>query len=112
MAPLVRDAGAQDLVQRLGHLFVYRSLASWEKESPAWRLLTAIRCEDGPLPVDAAVVAAGIWSKPLAAELGDRIPLETERGYHIMIRNPEVVPRIPTADAEKASSWRPQWSWA
>jgi D-amino-acid dehydrogenase len=174
LAPLVRDAGAQDLVQRLGHLFVYRSLASWEKESPAWRLrrdngitwdefsedelrqldpnlsreytkgvlvrenghttnphrlierlvrafqrdggrierrraigfemaddrLTAIRCEDGPLPVDAAVVAAGIWSKPLAAELGDRIPLETERGYHIMIRNPEVVPRIPTADAD------------
>ena len=38
LAPLVRDAGAQDLVQRLGHLFVYRSLASWEKESAAWRL--------------------------------------------------------------------------
>ena len=47
-----------------------------------------------------AVVAAGIWSKPLAAELGDRIPLETERGYHIMILDPEVAPRIPTADAE------------
>lgn len=29
-----------------------------------------------------AVIAAGAWSKPLAAMLGDRIPLETERGYN------------------------------
>ena len=29
-----------------------------------------------------AVVAAGAWSKPLAQALGDRIPLETERGYN------------------------------
>ena len=174
LAPLVRDAGAQDLVQRQGHLFVYRSLASWERESLAWRLrrdngiawdefsqdelrqldpnlsrdyvkgvvvrenghttnphrlvgrlahafqrdggrierrraldfeladdrLAAVRCADGLLPAQAAVVAAGIWSKSLAAELGDRIPLETERGYHLMIRDPEVSPRIPTADAE------------
>jgi D-amino-acid dehydrogenase len=28
------------------------------------------------------VVAAGAWSKPLAAGLGDHIPLETERGYN------------------------------
>jgi D-amino-acid dehydrogenase len=32
--------------------------------------------------------------------LGDRIPLETERGYHLMIRDPEVMPRIPIADAD------------
>jgi len=29
-----------------------------------------------------AVIAAGAWSKPLAARLGDSIPLETERGYN------------------------------
>jgi D-amino-acid dehydrogenase len=28
------------------------------------------------------VVAAGAWSRPLALSLGDRIPLETERGYN------------------------------
>lgn len=28
------------------------------------------------------VVAAGAWSKPLAASLGDSLPLETERGYN------------------------------
>ena len=31
---------------------------------------------------DAVVVAAGAWSKPLAASLGDRVPLDTERGYN------------------------------
>ncbi len=29
-----------------------------------------------------AVIAAGAWSKALATPLGDRIPLETERGYN------------------------------
>ena len=29
-----------------------------------------------------AVVAAGAWSRPLARQLGDRVPLETERGYN------------------------------
>jgi D-amino-acid dehydrogenase len=33
--------------------------------------------------VDRAVVAAGAWSKPLAAALGDRVPLDTERGYNV-----------------------------
>ena len=39
-------------------------------------------------------------SNPLAAALGDKVPLETERGYHPMIRDPEAMPRIPTADAD------------
>ncbi|RWG84853.1 FAD-dependent oxidoreductase [Mesorhizobium sp.] len=30
-----------------------------------------------------AVIAAGAFSRPLAAQAGDRIPLETERGYHL-----------------------------
>ena len=64
------------------------------------RRLTAIRTDAGELPADAAIVCAGAYSKPLAASLGDRVPLETERGYHLMIRDPEIMPRIPTADAD------------
>ena len=174
LRPLARDAGAEDLVQVLGHLFVYRSQAQWRKEALAWTLrrdngigweefdadelrqldpnlsrdyvkgvlvrdnghtvnphrlvnslaqafcrnggrierkqavgfefdgakLKGIRTGNGTLHADAAVVAAGIWSRPLAAGLGDAIPLETERGYHVVIKDPEVAPRIPTADAE------------
>jgi D-amino-acid dehydrogenase len=62
--------------------------------------LAAVRTDAGDLPAEAAAVCAGAHSRPLAAALGDRIPLETERGYHLMVRDPEVVPRIPTADAD------------
>ncbi|MFE1600575.1 NAD(P)/FAD-dependent oxidoreductase [Methylobacterium sp. ID0610] len=34
------------------------------------------------LAADAAVLAAGAWSKGLARRLGDRVPLDTERGYN------------------------------
>lgn len=64
------------------------------------RRLTAIATDRGDVAADAAVVCAGAFSKPLAATLGDTVPLETERGYHLMIRDPEVMPRIPTADAD------------
>src|SRR5882762_7638064 len=64
------------------------------------RRLTAIATDRGDLAADAAVVCAGAYSKPLAAALGDRVPLETERGYHLMISDPEIMPRIPTADAD------------
>jgi D-amino-acid dehydrogenase len=40
---------------------------------------------DGPasaVVADRVVIAAGIWSRPLAKMLGDRIPLDTERGYN------------------------------
>jgi D-amino-acid dehydrogenase len=39
---------------------------------------------------DVAVIAAGAWSKPLAATLGDAVPLDTERGYNATIRDPGV----------------------
>lgn len=44
---------------------------------------TAVRLADGAtLLPDAVVVAAGAWSHLLARQAGDRIPLETERGYN------------------------------
>jgi len=39
-----------------------------------------------PAVADRVVVAAGIWSRELARHLGDRIPLDTERGYNATYR--------------------------
>ncbi len=36
------------------------------------------------------VIACGAWSKTLAAQLGDKVPLDTERGYNITIPEPGV----------------------
>ncbi|MCB4767217.1 FAD-dependent oxidoreductase [Ancylobacter sp. Lp-2] len=42
-----------------------------------------VKLRDGTaLDAAQAVVAGGAWSRPLAAGLGDAIPLETERGYN------------------------------
>ena len=51
----------------------------------------AIRLTDGRhLAVAGVVIAAGAWSKALCRRLGDRVPLECERGYHVMLPQPEV----------------------
>ena len=38
----------------------------------------------GSYPTELGIIAAGSWSKPLCDRLGIRIPLESERGYHLM----------------------------
>ena len=64
------------------------------------RRLRAVRTAAGPVAAGAAVLAAGAHFRPLARMLGDRLPLETERGYHLMLPAPGVVPRCPTVAAE------------
>lgn len=53
----------------------------------------AVLTDGGPVAADAVVIAAGAWSHRLAARLGSRVPLETERGYHVTIPDPGVAPR-------------------
>ncbi|GJE16233.1 NAD(P)/FAD-dependent oxidoreductase [Methylobacterium marchantiae] len=57
--------------------------------------LAAVTTEEGEIACDRAVVAAGARSKPLAASLGDPLPLESERGYHVMVTGAEAGPRTP-----------------
>jgi D-amino-acid dehydrogenase len=38
-----------------------------------------------PMQAGQVVIAAGAWSRPLAAQVGNRLPLDTERGYHMML---------------------------
>ncbi len=42
------------------------------------------------------VLACGAFSRPLALELGDEVPLDTERGYHVIVKQAEKGPRTPT----------------
>lgn len=58
--------------------------------------ITAVLTRDGPMPCDTAVLATGVWSKPLMRKLGISVPLESERGYHIVFEGAENGPRAPT----------------
>jgi D-amino-acid dehydrogenase len=173
-APLVKAAGAEDLIHRAGHLTVYKSETSFAKDARAMgirrdngvtvedlsfdelrqlepslsrefvrgrmiaetghvgdphrlvvrlaeafvrdggRLLretvhgfelaegkvAGVRGESGVHRADHIVLAAGAWSKGLARQLGDAVPLDTERGYHVMLRDPEIMPRRPVSSAD------------
>lgn len=58
-----------------------------------------ILTDAGRHEADAVVIAAGAWSGPLAAQLGARVPLEAERGYHAMVPN-AVGLKVPVVDSE------------
>ncbi len=57
--------------------------------------VTGVRAGGETLACDAAVLTAGVWSGPLARALGVKVPLETERGYHLELWEPSVMPRSP-----------------
>ncbi len=61
----------------------------------------AIETTIGRLPVQELVIAAGAWSKELAAQVGHRVPLESQRGYHAMVANPAVSPKRNVQWTEK-----------
>jgi D-amino-acid dehydrogenase len=74
------------------------------------RLRAVLTESNGEIIADKAVIAAGAWSKRLAAAAGDRVPLETERGYHAVIADPAVAPRYPVmpSDGKMACVMTPQ----
>ena len=71
---------AQDFVRRGGEI-INAEVRGFEigGEGP-----TKILTDRGPMDVETVVLAAGVWSRPLAKQLGTSVPLEAERGYHVM----------------------------
>ncbi len=57
--------------------------------------VSAVLTTQAQYDCDTAVIASGVWSKPLMQKLGLNIPLEAERGYHVLYKNPSSKPRQP-----------------
>ena len=55
----------------------------------------------GTLPAEQVVLAAGAWSARLLAPLGIRVPLESQRGYQVMLRDPGIALRRPVVPADR-----------
>ena len=62
--------------------------------------VSAVMTDEGAIGADLVVVAAGAWSRPLAAALGSPVPLDTERGYHVTLPEPGIEPRLPVVSSE------------
>lgn len=172
-APLVKDAGCEDLIRRTGTMFAFRSEAALRGSEREWKLRrdrgvelrpvtggelreiepalaptfthgmylpthgyvaepyrlslalashfqasggrierarvtrilpsgdsVAVEYEGGRLGADYAVLAAGVRSGELLAPLGIRVPLETQRGYHVTLADPGFTPRLPVSVSE------------
>lgn len=61
----------------------------------------ALLTSEGRMTVDRVVLCAGIWSRTLAARIGVRVPVASERGYHIHIPSPGIALDRPVTDGER-----------
>lgn len=87
-----------DSVRRNGGTILAQRVLDIEMDADRPR---AVVTAAGRHAVDVLVVAAGAWSHQLARHFGHRVPLETQRGYHAMLRDPSCTPRRPIMWAEK-----------
>ena len=69
--------------------------------------LRAVRTDAGDIDCDRAVICGGARSAALAAAAGSPVPLESERGYHVVIGGAAVGPRTPVmvADGKLIVNW-------
>lgn len=57
--------------------------------------IARVQTNAGTVACDAVVLATGVWSKPMMAKLGIKVPLEAERGYHIVFEDATGGPTRP-----------------
>ena len=56
--------------------------------------------EDKKIKFDKIIICAGAWSNQIANMLGDKFPLDTERGYHILFETNQKLINRPVAWSE------------
>ena len=77
--PKILAQGVWTHVEKFGASFARRTVSSVEASDEG---VTMRFADGGATRASRLLIAAGAWSHILAAQLGDHIPLETERGYN------------------------------
>lgn len=86
LSPLALSRALFALFQRQGGQFVRGEVTGFDAAATAVRALVADRHYQG----DEFFITAGAYSHRLARQLGSRVPLVTERGYHLMLPEPGI----------------------
>jgi len=86
------------LLQEGGALINERAMKLIPKDGGGWMVMT----NTANRSADHVVVATGAWSRQLLDPLGIKVALESERGYHAMLFDPEVTPSIPISNKTRA----------
>jgi D-amino-acid dehydrogenase len=69
--------------------------------------VTGVATDAGPLHGEYTVLAAGAWSTQLLRPLGYAIPLESQRGYHVMLPKPGLNLSRPVVAADRKAFFTP-----
>ncbi|GAA6181840.1 FAD-binding oxidoreductase [Shimia sp. NS0008-38b] len=80
------------VLQDLGGKFIQAEVKDFDLSGGQ---ISAVDTNAGRIHCDNAVVSSGVWSKPLMQKLGLTVPLEAERGYHVLFKNPSRTPNNP-----------------
>ncbi len=93
------------LIEQLAASFASRGgviatsrVRSFQLESGA---VAGVVTDTGITRASAVVVAAGAWSSNLSRQLGDNLPLQTQRGYHVMLPQSGVSVSRPVVAADR-----------
>ena len=78
--------------QRDGGVILQREVRDIEVGPDGPRALVT---DAGRIPVETLVICAGSHSNEFSAKLGDRVPLEAERGYHVTYSDPRYTLPMP-----------------
>ena len=78
--------------EALGASFIKADVEDIAQENGA---VTGVRAGGETIACDTLVIATGVWSGPLTGKLGLKVPLESERGYHIELWEPSFYPKSP-----------------
>jgi D-amino-acid dehydrogenase len=95
--PLRLSRALAERLRQEGAQFVRHRAEGFESADGCVRRIVT---DQGTVETDAVVIAAGAHSNELSSQLGSKVPLETERGYHVMLESPSIVPRIPVMAGE------------
>ncbi|HEY8605931.1 MAG TPA: FAD-dependent oxidoreductase [Noviherbaspirillum sp.] len=85
-----------DALRAAGVVFTRDRVLGIERDGN-WRL----RCAGGSHAATHVVIAAGAWSAPLLRPFGLRVPLESQRGYHLHVAQPGLSLSRPVVLADR-----------
>ncbi len=81
-SPLAYTRGILRAFEACGGRWLPRRATGFRRQGTR---IAAVVTEEGEMAADLVVLAAGVFSRGLAAGLGLSLPLEAERGYHLML---------------------------
>ena len=92
------------LLKNMGHVVsenggrILTSKALGIKRTSADEL--SIITDNGHVRGSKVIVAAGAWSRKFASQIGDKVPLDTEQGYHVMYNGAQALLKRPVGWAD------------